>query len=65
MNPSFKVLVKIAHTLDIDLPEILRFEQEISESKELEKRIQMILKDLSADKLQNVLTLLRVLYPVR
>ncbi len=45
MNPSFKVLIKIAHTLDIDLPEILRFEQEISESKELEKRIQMILRD--------------------
>jgi len=65
MNPSFKVLVKIAHTLDIDLPEILRFEQEISDPKELEQRIKLILKDLSADKLQNVLTLLRVLYPVR
>jgi transcriptional regulator with XRE-family HTH domain len=65
MNPSFKVLIKIAHTLDIDLPEILRFEQEISDPKELDKRIKLILKDLSVDKLQNVLTLLRVLYPVR
>mgnify|MGYP000993160105 FL=1 len=64
MNPSFKVLVKIAHTLDVDLPELLRFEQEISEPKELEKRIHMILNNLSVDKLQNVLTLLRVLYPV-
>ncbi len=65
MNTSFKVIVKIAHTLDIDLPEILRFEQEISDPKELDKRIKLILKDLSADKLQNVLTLLRVLFPVR
>lgn len=65
MNPSFKVLVKIANVLDIDLPEILRFEQEISDPKELDKRIKLILKDLSADKLQNVLKLLRILYPVR
>ena len=65
MNPSFKVLMKIAKTLNVDVPEILRFEQEILDSKELENRIKSILKDLSVEKLQNVLMLLRILYPVR
>jgi transcriptional regulator with XRE-family HTH domain len=65
MNPSFKVLVKIAKTLDMDLPEILRFEQEVSDQKELETRIRQIISSLSVEKLQNVLMLLRVLYPVR
>ena len=65
MNPSFKVLVKIAKVLDIDLPEILRFEQEISDPKELETRIKQIIRALSAEKLQKVLMLLRVLYPIR
>jgi len=65
MNPSFKVLVKIAKTLDVELPEILRFEQEISDKKELESRITKILETLSVEKLQNVLLHLRTLYPVR
>jgi len=65
MNPSFKVLVKIAKVLDVDLPEMLRFEQEISDPKELQIRIREIVTALSTDKLQNVLMLLRVLYPVR
>ena len=65
MNPSFKVLMKIAKTLDIELPEILRFEQEISDPKELESRIRQIISVLPVENLQNVLMLLRVLYPVR
>jgi transcriptional regulator with XRE-family HTH domain len=65
MNPSFKVLMKIAKALDVDVPEILRFEQEILDPKELENRIKSILKDLSVEKLQNVLMLLRILYPAR
>jgi transcriptional regulator with XRE-family HTH domain len=65
MNPSFKVLVKIATTLDVELPEILRFEQEISDQKELESRIAKIVKTLSIEKLQNVLMLLRIIYPIR
>lgn len=65
MNPSFKVLVKIAKVLDVDLPEILRFEQETTDVKELEKRINKILSTLPVEKLQNVLMILRVLYPVR
>ncbi len=65
MNPSFKVLIKIARALDVELPEILRFEQEISDHEELEKRIHQILSTLPVEKLQNVLLLLRVLCPVR
>ena len=65
MNPSFKVLVKVAKVLDIDLPEILRFEQELSDPKELEIRIRHVISTLSVEKLQNVLMLLRVLYPIR
>jgi len=65
MNPSFNVLVKIATTLDVELPEILRFEQEISDQKELESRIAKIIKTLSVEKLQNVLMLLRIIYPIR
>ena len=65
MNPSFNVLVKIATTLDVELPEILRFEQEISDQKELESRITKIVKTLSVEKLQNVLMLLRIIYPIR
>lgn len=65
MNPSFKVLVKIAKVLDVELPEILRFEQEISDAKELENRIKRIISNLSVEELQHVFMLLRVLYPVR
>lgn len=65
MNPSFKVLVKIAKVLDVELPEILRFEQEITDAKELEIRIRSIVGNLSVEQLQNVLMILRVLYPVR
>jgi transcriptional regulator with XRE-family HTH domain len=65
MNPSFKVLVKISQVLDIELPEILRFEQEISDPNELQHRIKQIIGTLSVEKLQNVLMLLRVLHPLR
>ncbi|MDD3248994.1 MAG: helix-turn-helix transcriptional regulator [Smithellaceae bacterium] len=65
MNPSFKVLVKLAKVLGVELPEILRLEQETLDSKDLETRIRCIVSSLSVDQLQNVLMLLRVLYPIR
>lgn len=64
-NPSFKVLVKIAKVLDVDLTEVLRFEQEISDVKELQSRIYKVIAALSQKELQNILMLLRVLYPIR
>jgi len=63
MNPSFRVLIKLSRALDVDFPEILRFEQEISDSKELQERIKTIVASLSVEKLQNVLMLLRIIYP--
>jgi transcriptional regulator with XRE-family HTH domain len=65
MNPSFKVLVKLSGVLDVDLPEIVRFEQEISDLNELQQRIKQIVNTLSVEKLQNVLMLLRILHPLR
>lgn len=65
MNPSFKVLVKISRVLEIELPEILRFEHEVSDPNELQQRIKQIVGTLSVEKLQNVLMLLRMLHPLR
>jgi len=64
-NPSFSVLAKIATALEVDLPELLRFEQEISDRKEIETRIREILKTIPNDALRQILMLLRVLYPIR
>jgi len=64
-NPSFEVLVKIASALGVDLPEVFRFEQEITDRKELDNRIRTILKALPDSDLSQVLFLLRVLYPAR
>ena len=64
-NPSFGVLVKIATALEVELPELFRFEHEISDRNELEARIRQILKTIPDDALRQILMLLRVLYPVR
>jgi transcriptional regulator with XRE-family HTH domain len=64
-NPSFNTLVKIATALEVELPELFRFEQEISDREEIEGRIKMIIKEISDEDLRQVLMLLRVLYPVR
>jgi transcriptional regulator with XRE-family HTH domain len=63
-NPSFAVLVKIATSLKVELPELFRFEHEILDRKELENRINQILKLIPDDDLRQILLLLRVLYPV-
>lgn len=64
-NPSFGVLAKIATALEVELPELFRFEHEISDRNELEARIRQILKTIPDDALRQILMLLRVLYPVR
>ena len=64
-NPSFGVLVKIATALEVELPELFRFEHEISDRKEIEVRIKEILKTMPDDALRQILLLLRVLYPIR
>jgi transcriptional regulator with XRE-family HTH domain len=63
-NPSFGVLVKIASSLQVELPELFRFEHEILDRKELESRITQILKTAPDDDLRQILLLLKVLYPI-
>ena len=62
-NPSFDILVKIATALDVELPELFRFEHEILDRKEMEKRVDSIIKKIPDDALRQVLMLLRVTYP--
>jgi len=63
-NPSFHILVKLAVALEVDLPELFRFEHEISDRKEIETQIQQILKNIPDDSLRQILLLLQVLYPI-
>ena len=64
-NPSFAILVKIAAALEADLPELFRFEQEELSRKEVEREIVDIGKSISDESLTRILSVLRVLYPVR
>jgi len=64
-NPSFAVLVKIAEALGVELPELLRFEQEGLSREEVEREIASIGKSISDERLKQILSVLRVLYPVR
>ncbi len=64
-NPSFAVLVKVAEALGVDLPELLRFEQEGLSRKQLERDIADIVKSISDESLKQIQFVLRVLYPVR
>lgn len=64
-NPSFGILAKIATALDVDLPELFRFEHEISDRKEIETRINQILKTLPDQDLRHAFLFLRVLYPLK
>jgi transcriptional regulator with XRE-family HTH domain len=64
-NPSFSTLVKIAHALKVEMQDLFRFEQEISNRKEIENQIKKLLKAIPDDALRQVLLILRVLYPLR
>ena len=63
-NPSFSILVKIADALGVALPEIFRFESEGMNRKEMESRLQSIIKALPDDELGRILAMLKALYPV-
>jgi len=64
-NPSFNVLIKIADALGVDLMELFRLESEISDRKEIEKRIRQIVKALPDDELNRILLLLWAFYPIQ
>jgi len=63
-NPSFNVLVKIATALEMDLPELFRFEHETLDRKKVEAQIEKILKNMPDEDLRQVLLVLHVLYPI-
>ena len=63
-NPSFDVLTKIAGALGVELPELFRFEQEVSDRKKVEVQIRKILETIPDDALRQVLMVIRVLYPI-
>lgn len=63
-NPSFNVLAKIATALEVDLPELFRFDHQISDRKEIETRIREILRGIPDDQLRQIHMLLQVLYPI-
>ena len=56
---------EIASALEVELPEILRFDQELEDPKEIEARIKQILRILPTAALKQVLFMLRVFYPIR
>ncbi len=64
-NPSFNTLVKIAAALEVELPEIFRFEQEVLDRNEIETRIKEILQTIPDDAIRQVLLMLKALYPIR
>jgi len=64
-NPSFSILVKISDALGMELHELFRFESEGLNRKEMESRLQAIMKALPDDELRRILTMLKALYPVR
>ena len=64
-NPSFNILAKIATALEVDFPELFRFEHETLDRKKIETRIRQILKTIPDDSLRQILMILTVLYPAR
>ena len=64
-NASFAVLVKIAEALGVDLPELFRFKHEGLCRKEVEREIVNIVKSISDESQTQILSVLRVLYPMR
>lgn len=63
-NPTFKTLVKIAEALDIELPELFRFEQELTDRKKIIKWIKERIDTLEDKDLQQVLLFIRTFFPI-
>ena len=64
-NPSFNVLMKIAGALGIEMTELFRFGQEITNRQEIEKQIHRIISSVPDENLRQILAVLKVLYPFR
>ena len=64
-NPSFRTLVKIATALDIDFPDLFRYENEIQDRKTIEARIVKIIKNIPDETLRQIHAVLQTLYPTK
>ena len=62
-NPSLHVLARIAAALDIKLPDLFRFEHEVSDRKEMEARIKNLLPNIPEQDLRMILIILDAIYP--
>ncbi len=62
-NPSFNILVKIAAALGVDLLDLFRYAHEISDRRQIEKKITAILSTIDDQELKRVLLILHSLYP--
>jgi len=62
-NPSFDTLVKIADALEIELFDLFRFEQGITNRKDIEARLTKIIKEISDEDLRQVFFVLKGIYP--
>jgi transcriptional regulator with XRE-family HTH domain len=64
-NPSFNILTKIAKALEVELPELFRFEHEILDRRKIEAEIKHFLKTIPEGDLRKILLLFQTLYPAR
>ena len=62
-NPSFDTFIKIAAALNVDLPELFRFEQIATDKKTAEDRLYKIIKAMTDEDIRRLHTILNVLYP--
>jgi transcriptional regulator with XRE-family HTH domain len=62
-NPSLNVLVKIAAALGVDLLDLFRYEQEITDRKEIEKRIGQTLQNIPDEELKRIFLIIHALCP--
>lgn len=62
-NPSLDTLVKIADALEVELSELLRFNEGVPGRKELESGVTKIIKVISEKDLRQIFSILRDLYP--
>ena len=63
-NPTFKTLVKIAEALNIELPELFRFELELTDRKEIIDWIKEKIDTMDDKDLQQILLFIRTFFPL-
>lgn len=62
-NPSYDILVKIFHALEIESFELCLFDQDISDRKDIEKRMLRLLEGMSENDLRRMYLVFRGLFP--